>query len=122
MSTSFDTKMLALAMKLIDKFGTNATFQVLDADLDPVESELVIGSSVDTVRKIAPPQNFSRRYADNQNIEEGDMQTFVAASGITFTPVVGMKLTHASITWKIVEVRPLYSGDDIAAWELHLRR
>ena len=50
------------------------------------------------------------------------MQTFIAAEDITFEPTVGWEVTFASVTWRIESVKPIYTGDSIALYELQLRR
>ena len=43
------------------------------------------------------------------------------AKGITFTPTLGMQVTIDSVVYDTTSIRPIYSGDDIAAYEYGVR-
>jgi len=123
MTTALDTTLSAVALDLIDTLGTDMVFEVPGATVyDPAERRQVRQSPTNVTRKASPPLQYASQLIDNSVVRRDDAQIFIAQSGLTFTPVEGMKVTHAGLDWHMVSASPMYSGDDIAAWECQLRR
>ena len=123
MTTSVDTKLAAATLSLLDTLGTNMVFVVPTSSYyDPATQTQVVKTPTNVPRKASPPMQYSSRLIAEGVVRRDDAQIFIAASGLTFTPVEGMKLTHAGLTWNMVTASPLYSGDDVAAWECQIRR
>lgn len=73
--------------------------------------------------KLQPPSPFSQTAIDGSLVQEGDAMTMVAARDIGAAPVANQDRVEVyGVTWQIVAVRPHYSGDLAAAYELHIRR
>ena len=123
MTTALDTKLATKALALINKIGTNMVFEVPTSSYyDPLQQKQVTQTPSNVTRKASPPLAYSSRLTQGRTVRRDDAQIFLAQSGLTFTPVEEMKVTHAGLTWHIVQADPLYSGDDIAAWDIQLRR
>ena len=123
MATALDTKLVAAVLSLIDTFGTNMDFEIPASQHYILEEQRNVKKTPSTVtRKASPPLQYESKYITQGVVRQDDTQIFIAASGLTFTPAEGLKVTHASIVWNMVAANPLYSGDDIAAWHCQLRR
>ncbi len=121
--TSLDDKLVPKALSLIDDFGQNATFQTVTRTYDPTTGTTTESSSVDVVRKISPPSPYVKEFDSASLTERAEMQCLVAASGLTFTPALGMDMVLTDSTrWQIVGVYPIYSGASLAAYTLLLGR
>lgn len=111
-----------LAEDLIDQFGGTATLQSVTININApagTSTETIVAETV----KISPPQNVEIDAIDGTLVQAGDMQTVLARQGLSNVPVANKdRLVFAGETWKIVGVDPIYSGDQVAAYTLNLRR
>jgi hypothetical protein len=125
MTTPLDAKLVPVALKLIEKFGTNVTFHIPANDpptFNPATNTAATGAITDVVRKMSPPDPYTKEWIDGKLIVLGDARSFIAASGITFTPNEGQQLTYLGVKWLILKSDPLISGDEVAAYELRIRK
>ena len=73
--------------------------------------------------KISPPAPFNQNRINDTTIIQGDMSCLLAAKGFAITPTARTdKMLFDGTTWQIVAVNPIYSGEQVAAWELQLRQ
>ena len=121
MATPLDDILVPKVIDLINKFGISVDF----IEKTSKTYDRATGAGGDTPAphtvKSSPAVDVDDSYIDNDLVRQGDSVIYLA-SDIPFTPVKGIKATIYGIVWKTVKVRPLYSGDLIAAWELILRR
>jgi len=122
MSTVLDAKIIPKVLAVLDKYGTNATFTAQVATYNPATRSVSGGTPAPKVWKMAPPSPYAKNLLDGDAIRIEDLSTVIAASGITFTPAIGMDVLFNALTYKIVSINTLRSGDDIAAYELQLRK
>jgi len=123
MTTELDRELVPAALEIINTLGVLMTFRAVGTQTyDDATGKNVESSVVNHSRKAAPPLEYEEKYIDGELIRKGDHYSFVAASGLTFTPVLGMEVTHASVVWTIVSVITHTTGDSIAAYELRLRK
>jgi len=121
-NTALDTKMLAKAIKIINKLGKTVIFTMYPAaSYDATTGKTTQGDSVSYSKKVIPPYDVELKYVDGDLIKVGDMLSGVAASGIEFTPANGAMVTIDSQVWEIVRVSPVYSGEQVALYLLQLR-
>lgn len=121
MATKFDNIFRPLAKKLInDTFGTTATLRSF-SDSYSVATGKNTRTQTDTSVKISPPAPVAERRADGSVVQLGDGRTVVAAEGLSIRPATEMSLVWDSKTWHIVQVTPIVSGDQNAAYELIIR-
>ena len=112
--TELDDELVPEVLSIIDEFGKLVSFitvvQVYDS---------TVGHTIETPtpvsRKITPPAQMSLRFVDGDLIQIGDMTALVAASGLTFEIKRGMNLEIDSLYWTVVDFKPIYTGDAIAA-------
>lgn len=119
--TTLDDRILPLALNLIAKFGKAATVYDAYTDVDVATGRTSTVPDSWSVT-IAPPSPVNSKYVNGDIVIETDMQTMIAASGLAFTPSVGMRVVFDSTDYKVVAAQPLYSGESIAAWRLIARR
>jgi hypothetical protein len=80
-------------------------------------------STSHTVRA-TPPLSYEVRYIDGNTIRQGDVQFIFSASGLSFTPKPGLKITDGSKVYYIVSVRPDtydYDGDTATFYTVQAR-
>jgi len=64
-------------------------------------------------------------YKDHQRgglIQTGDRMIAVEGEGLKFTPVADGLIAFGAQTWKVVEPGPVYAGDEVALYEIQVRR
>lgn len=122
MTTAFDEIFVPLALELLEEFGktVSITERAATDSYNPKTGSVNADPSSFTI-KIIPPDKFKDFYVDGDLIEEGDLLTGFAASGLEFTPTKGMIIDLDGTDWTMVDLRAIYSGDDIALYETKLR-
>ena len=123
MATSLDKTLVPVVLAIINKVGRDMDFTFPRASsynpVDGVGSEAIRKTL--TV-KASPPIDFEQRYIDGDSVRRGDVRIFLAASGLAFTPERDMLVKFDNEEFKTVAVLPLHSGEQIAAFELQMRR
>ena len=80
------------------------------------------GATTDHTVKGVPPSSYrSVLVRDEHGRAITFFGTYVAGT-VAFTPVIGMKVTHKGDAFDIVRVGPIYSGDDVALWEIEVSK
>lgn len=123
MTTAFDETFVPLALRLVAKFGVDMLFTIneaVDGGYDRTTGD-VTPTDVAYTRKASPPAPINKKYVNGDTIRESDMEIWVAASGIEFTPVVGMLVTHVGQAYRATVADPFFSGDSIAAYRIIVR-
>lgn len=116
MVTPLDTTLVSAALTLIETLGTNATFFIPgNQTYDAANQEVVEDLPSETIRKISPPE-YLNRVIDGRVITI--VRFFLAASGLTFTPKEKMVVQHNGKKFTLENIKVLWSGDQIAAYEL----
>lgn len=116
MTTVLDTKIVPIVVKLIAKYGRTVTVTIETKTKD-WGTGLTGTATATHVVKCSPPEPYNQRYIDGDLVRTGDMKTLFAASGLPFTPVLGMRIDE----WTAVRVDPILSGDQTAAYQVQLR-
>ena len=116
MTTVLDTKLLPIVLETIEKYGRTVTVTIPANTKDWVTG-VVNTTTTNHVVKCSPPEPYNQRYVDGDLIQTGDMRTLFAASGLPFTPALGMKIGK----WTAVWIYEIVSGDLTCAWEVALR-
>ena len=122
-STVLDDELLEAVYDIIDEFGKIVTFWIYpDQDYDPTIGENTLGDPTQYSKKVIPPYQINLKYVDGKLIKLGDLLTGIAAQDIEFTPTLKMKITIDSNIWTIININPIYSGEQIALYLLQLRK
>lgn len=123
MSTTLDIEAALAALELIDENGKAVSFvHNASATYSPSTGKVTGGSPAPFNKKIVPPYPYEQKLVDGDVIRVDDMRTGVAASGLGFTPErMKTTVTIDSRIWTVVNVQPIYSGEDVAMYLLQLR-
>jgi hypothetical protein len=113
-----------VASTLLDLFGTSLTLEygATDGSLDPLTGIVTPGTGVSDTTKASPPEPFTISEREGTVIKEGDLKTIAKAYGLTGEPPVGAKATIYSVVYRVAWVGPIYSGDEVSAYTLALRK
>lgn len=123
MSTALDNTLTAAALRLIALYGQDAVFaDPATKTYDPTTGLTSEGSVTSHTEKVTPPEPYDKRWTDSDLIQQDDVRVFLAASGLDFTPFKGQLVTLLTTEkFRIENVKPIYSGEDVAVYELQLR-
>lgn len=122
MATPIDLKVPGIRAKLIKHFVDYTFRRYLGSTVNETTGEVTLGSATDTTAKASPKFNYERKLIDGALIQENDCYILVFASDLPFTPNEQTLVVRASQTWKVVSVKAYESGENVAAYELQLRR
>jgi hypothetical protein len=119
--TAFDNIFVPLAEQLIDKtFGFSVTHRREARTYDPA-TRLNTVSNTDTAVLITPPAPYAIRRINGTTVLDGDQWTKMSsASGII--PTSADKFIIGGVTWQVVRVEPIVSGEQTAAYTIQLRQ
>jgi hypothetical protein len=121
-SGALDSTFGPLAKNLIGKFGKRATLRRVTSAFSAATGRNT-ESTADTTVVVTPPAPFARKYIDNTSVLEGDAQCSVARQGLAVVPTAATdKLIVDGVTWTIVGVESVYSGELVAMYTLHIRQ
>lgn len=127
MTTELDDIMVPLAYDLLQEFGKSMQLtHILSATYSTSTGVNSPSSSTQTVKGLV------EEYADNMRDVMGDRQagtivlgdkkiTF-AASGLTYPPEIADKIVVGGVTYNVVNVSSVYSGEEIALYMMQVRK
>ena len=122
---TLDSTFLPLAERLINDFGKVVIFteKSLPDDYDRDLGEVIPAAPAQTfTAKVSPPDSYNKFFVDGDLIRVGDLKVLLSNQGNSFIPEEGWTITLDNSDFKIVNVKPFYSGELIAVWELRLRQ
>jgi len=122
---SFDSKMVALALKLISKRGKTVTYSdASDSAYDPATGTQTVTRTPYTIK--ARVQDYTFRNAGSGFeaglIREGDKEIMIAASGLAFLPQSGDRVTVDGVTFTALNIKVIYAVDSITLFIIHARQ
>lgn len=125
MATELDNEALPLVLETLAEFGKAVVIKIYpSASYSPSTGSTTPGTAIQYNKKIIPPYPYENKYIDGDIIREGDLQSGIAASGLEFS-LEKPDLTRFVIDgfeWLVISAKPVYSGDSIAMYQLHLRK
>ena len=120
MTTAFDRKFRPLALKLLTKYGKQATLKRLSEHVyDPATSEAAV-----------PPTSYACRFLlDKPSSNKADAGVrrntrtgFLAGIAFDFEPRVGDLLVLDNENWQVGSIDPIYSGDLPALFQIGISK
>ncbi len=120
--------MRALALDLIDRFGKEITYtkEEVGATYDPATGKNSGGSTSSFTIKVSPPDPYDISLVDGEIIRAGDARCLVAARAAEdlglIPDSITDKLDFGGAIWTVVGVKHIWSGDQVAAFELQVRK
>ena len=113
---------------LITGFGFPCSAVVVtQGAYDPTDGTQAADSTAETVVSCSPPYPFNIGQIDGTAIKKEDMKLMVSFDDLSAelkTNVDRIKFTQGELSgqeWTVIGIEPIYSGEDPAAWEFHLR-
>lgn len=124
MTTALDSRLVPKVLRIVNKYGATATLtQHESTGYNPDVATQPAATEDDPAPesiKCVPPE-ITRTLGDELASVNTRLRSYIAASGLTQTPTAGKTLlTIGSNVYRITEVNPVYTGDQIALWELFL--
>jgi hypothetical protein len=120
MTTPLDGPMGAIALTLLNVFGTRAKLVRQTHTRNAATGAVVITSTKYATKVIAEEQ---ATHLTVEQLAQGDVSLLCAARGVPVVPAaVTDVLEWVGHTYQIQNVEPIRSGERVAAWRLHARR
>lgn len=130
MPTPTDTRMRSVALELIQRYGRPLTVTVpgkARVDLTSGAAQTLAPADYSVLGFLS---SYSREeVSDTVRGREGavlitDVKAFIAAKDLDFTPTTGLLVTlpEEGERFHVISALPYYSGEQVALWELQLRR
>lgn len=146
--TALDDTILPVAKALLESYGLDAVFFIRDTrTYDPstssqepdtvstcsrlspigipeagVTSAVASSEGTEYTRKITPPEPFKKWDVDGLHVKRDDLSIYVAAQDLEFTVKTDSNVTIGGSKYKVVGYEPVYSGEQVALYKLHLRK
>lgn len=125
MPTEIDTEIRPEIVSLANELGKNIIFNIRAEGIFNTSTNKVTKGVLnsETVRAL-PPAAPKRELIDGTLIRHGDLFVAIPAQGLTFNPItanIETVLIDGEL-WKRQSVNPVYSGEQICMYKLHLRK
>lgn len=121
--TILDTKLIPKILAKVIKYGKTVDFVVPATKVHAPETGIVTETNPTTYsKKVTPPEPYIEGYAPPESIRVGDSKIYLPSSGLEFTPTRGYLVQFDSTKWRMENVNPIYTGEQIALYELQLRK
>lgn len=121
MSTSLDIELRGVVQELMTEFGKTGQIESAPSqEYDPLSGTVTESTPLRYTVKYVPPFPASKVWSAS-TVKEGDFETWIEPS-TAFKIDNGLKVKIDTEWWKVVEYRPVYTGDDIALYGMLLRR
>ena len=125
MTTALDSTLPPRVLEIVNERGKTVTITVTSNTYSASTGKNSASSATTYPDlKISPPAPYESRHVDGTMIQAHDMHCILPASGLGFTPSIEdeITVTFDSVVWSVAGFDPMYSGDDVAAYKLQLRR
>jgi hypothetical protein len=121
MATLLDTRMRATAERLIAQYGKAMTLRrQVEGTYNPATANASIGTSdYAVIAVVSTPSNAMLAAGLAQ---ASDLVVMLAAKPLLIEPAVGDILIVDGAAWRILYVRAMFSGEQIATYELLARK
>lgn len=119
-----DAPLRSVSQKVIDKFGQSVTLRIVTAgSYDPSTRTASNTDADQTVNGIiTKPSLGASQFSEAGAVRLGDRQVTIPAKNLTTVPDTSSLVVIDSKEYEVVEVNPVYSGDEVAIYELLVRR
>jgi len=121
MTGALDAEMRDLAVELTEEFGKPITItRETGSSYDP-STGTTSPTYTDYSANSAPPSSFEYRNIDGSLIQTGDLVIGVPAKGLNIEPSTADTVKLDGTVYQVVQVRPQWSGEKVALYEMQLR-
>ena len=105
---------------VIETLGRNYTFVTATNSYDPATGANTTSQTSHTA-KGTPPESYKIQQIDGDLVRSGDAKILVAGT-VSFAIEAGTLVKFNSQVWTVIDVQSHYSGENVAAYELQLRK
>jgi len=120
--TDLDTDLIPEILSIVTEFGRTVIFTVYGSEAYNTATGAVTKSGASTYsKKVTPPEGYEEKLVDNTVIKRGDKRIYLPASGLEFTPTKMMEVKIGDVNWRIQDVKPIYTGEQVGLYELQIR-
>ena len=121
--TVLDDRLIPRILAIVQRLGKLVVFTVAATEsYNPDTGEATRATAASYSLKVTPPEVYEEGLIDGENIRRGDMRVWLPASGLAFTPSPTVTVTIDGATWAVVDVAPVYTGEQVALYGLQLRK
>lgn len=120
--TTLDIELSAAVNDLVSDIGKELTFIVEAKQFIPEDGELLVTSTQTFTKKTTPPAGYSKNLIDGQAVQRDDLEVGLPTRGLEFTPEIGMRCAFDGVSFRIVAINPVYSGEQVVMHMLQLRK
>lgn len=117
--TVLDDKIIPKVVTILAKYGKTVTLVDDRNIVDPVNSTITRQTIIQPV-KATPPDANSIKYLGSDVKVAGATAIFVSPVGLTLALKTGLKVNIDDVVWTVMQVSPIYSGEEIALYGLLL--
>lgn len=119
--TVLDDKLLPAVKSMATTLGKSVTVTTEALTYAPTTGISSRSTTSHANQKLLGLRPVSVEYLERGLAEDGDSQAMFAASGLSFTPALGVRVTFGGKTYTTTMVDEIHSGDSIAAYRVLLR-
>ena len=119
--TKLDDKLLPAVLKLATGLGKSVTVTTESLTYNPSTGESSRSTTNHANQKLLGLKPVSQQYLEGGLAEDGDSEGLWAASGLAFTPALGVRVAFDGKTYTTTRVESIHSGDSICAYKVILR-
>jgi hypothetical protein len=124
MATALDTKLRAVALSLITKFGANVTLHPASDGFDFMSGNMT-APAAGVVVKASPPLPMEETFSVSRDGVEMQDKLFyldaITVEGTSVTPEILGSITHDSTRRQILAIEELWSGEQVAAYKIAVK-
>jgi len=121
MTGKLDKQMRGLSQRLIDEYGKPVTLKEFTGNtFDPSTGTNTPSYSNHSVNGVI--DDYSENRTDGTLVKVGDLRLSVPAKDLTFNPSTEDKVVIDSVEWSIVNPQRIYSGEQVATYQLQIRK
>jgi len=121
MPGKLDSVLVPLANKLVNDFGKTVTYKQRVSSYDATTGKTTF-TETESSAIITPPEPYRQNRIDGTTIQAGDAVANIAGSSISFVPAISDRIDLNGSDWQVVRVNPVFSGEEVAIYELQLRQ
>lgn len=119
--TILDDQLLPAVQSMAAKLGKDVTVITESLSYSPTSGSSSRSTTSHANQKLLGLKPVGVEYLERGLAEDGDSQAIFAASGLPFTPALGLRVTFGGKTYTTTMVEEIHSGASIAAYRVLLR-
>lgn len=121
--TVLDIRLRPKIATLITKYGKNIRFDIYPTEsYRPDKGDVLTGDLTSYTKKCIPPYEVEKKYINGDTIQIGDLLTGLAGYGLDFDPQLATIASFDGVSYKIMKVGKIFTGELIGLYVFLLRK